>query len=85
MCEATVTISARHGLHTRPAAIFVKTARNFQSEIELCSEGKCANGKSLFKMLTLGLSLGTQVTLRAKGDDAPQAIAILSHLMETLQ
>ena len=57
MYEKSVVITAENGLHTRPAAQFVKEAKEFQSEITVVSGGKSASAKSLFKLQTLGLSL----------------------------
>jgi phosphocarrier protein HPr len=68
MFQQEVTITAPNGLHTRPAAQFVKEAKGFTSEITVTSNGKSASAKSLFKLQTLGLTQGTVVTspLKAK-------------------
>ena len=49
MYQQEVTITAPNGLHTRPAAQFVKEAKTFASDITLTSGGKSASAKSLFK------------------------------------
>lgn len=59
MFQQEVTITAPNGLHTRPAAQFVKEAKGFTSEITVTSNGKSASAKSLFKLQTLGLTQGT--------------------------
>ena len=46
MYEKSVVITAENGLHTRPAAQFVKEAKEFQSEITVVSGGKSASAKS---------------------------------------
>ncbi len=56
MFQQEVTITAPNGLHTRPAAQFVKEAKGFTSEITVTSNGKSASAKSLFKLQTLGLT-----------------------------
>ncbi|MCE1787376.1 HPr family phosphocarrier protein, partial [Enterobacter hormaechei] len=58
MFQQEVTITAPNGLHTRPAAQFVKEAKSFASDITLTSGGKTASAKSLFKLQTLGLTQG---------------------------
>ncbi len=63
MFQQEVTITAPNGLHTRPAAQFVKEAKGFTSEITVTSNGKSASAKSLFKLQTLGLTQGTVVTI----------------------
>ena len=83
--EKSVVITAENGLHTRPAAQFVKEAKEFQSEITVVSGGKSASAKSLFKLQTLGLTKGTNVTIQADGPDAQQAVEKLVALMDELE
>src|SRR5699024_12075702 len=45
MFQQEVTITAPNGLHTRPAAQFVKEAKGFTSEITVTSNGKSASAK----------------------------------------
>ncbi|KMJ46868.1 PTS sugar transporter [Xenorhabdus khoisanae] len=85
MFQQEVTITAPNGLHTRPAAQFVKEAKGFSSDITLTSGGKSASAKSLFKLQTLGLTQGTIVTIAAEGDDAQQAVTHLVKLMGELE
>lgn len=45
MFQQEVTITAPNGLHTRPAAQFVKEAKAFTSDITLSSGGKSTSAK----------------------------------------
>ena len=74
MFQQEVTITAPNGLHTRPAAQFVKEAK-----------GKSASAKSLFKLQTLGLTQGTVVTISAEGEDEQKAVEHLVKLMAELE
>lgn len=85
MYKQDVTITAPNGLHTRPAAQFVKEAKTFDSEITVTSNGKSASAKSLFKLQTLGLTQGTLITISAEGDDAQQAVEHLVKLIPELE
>lgn len=85
MYQKEVTITAPNGLHTRPAAQFVKEAKNFASDITVSSNGKSASAKSLFKLQTLGLTQGTVITISAEGEDEQQAVDHLVELMATLE
>lgn len=76
MFQQEVTITAPNGLHTRPAAQFVKEAKAFSSDISLISGGKSASAKSLFKLQTLGLTQGTVVTISAEGEDEKKPLSI---------
>ena len=57
------------GLHTRPGAEFVRLAKTFACEIEICKQDKTANAKSLVKLLKIGISQGDRIVLRCNGDD----------------
>lgn len=85
MYSKDVTITAPNGLHTRPAAQFVKEAKAFASDIKVISNGKSSSAKSLFKLQTLGLVQGTTITISAEGDDAEQAVEHLVALVPTLE
>lgn len=85
MYSKDVTITAPNGLHTRPAAQFVKEAKAFTSNITVTSNGKSASAKSLFKLQTLGLVQGTVITISAEGDDAEKAVEHLVALVPTLE
>jgi len=80
-----VEITAPNGLHTRPAAQFVKEAKAFASDITVSSVGKSASAKSLFKLQTLMLTQGTVITISAEGEDAEKAVEHLVALIPTLE
>lgn len=80
-----VVITAPSGLHTRPAAEFVKAAKGFAADITVTSGGKSASAKSLFKLQTLGLTQGTTITISAEGEDAEKAVEFLVALVPTLE
>jgi len=84
MFEKNVSITAQNGLHTRPAALFVKEAKVFQSDIVVEVNGKSASAKSLFKLQTLGLNQGTLINIKASGSDEQQAVESLAELISTL-
>ena len=77
MVEKETTIGPQEGLHARPAAQFVKTAKGFSSEIMIVKGDKEANAKSSMKIMTLGAKKGDEVVIRAEGDDAEEAVEAL--------
>lgn len=85
MYQQDVTITAQNGLHTRPAAQFVKEAKAFNSEVTITSNGKSASAKSLFKLQTLGLTQGTVITITAEGEDEKEAVEHLVKLIPELE
>ena len=83
MYSKDVEITAPNGLHTRPAAQFVKEAKAFAADITVTSAGKSASAKSLFKLQTL--TQGTVITISAEGEDAEKAVEHLVALIPTLE
>ncbi|GIK54971.1 MAG: phosphoenolpyruvate--protein phosphotransferase [Chloroflexi bacterium] len=68
------------GLHARPAARFVSTAVQFQSEITVQKGTLTASAKSMNQVATLGARQGETVTVTAVGPDAAAAITALQAL-----
>jgi len=81
MAERETVIGAEAGLHARPAAQFVKTAKQFSSDIVVVKGEREANAKSSLKIMTLGARKGDRVTIRAEGDDAEEAVDALAGLI----
>lgn len=82
--EHQLVMNNEVGLHARPAALFVKTASRFaNTKIEVMKDGKAVNAKSILEVLTLGVSKGTTITLRAEGEGADEALRTLVALVES--
>ena len=78
----TFTIRNRLGLHARAAALLVKTANRFASEITLEKDSLEVNGKSIMGILMLAASKGSKITLKVDGKDSVAAMQTLSKLFE---
>jgi phosphocarrier protein HPr len=83
MPELNITIDHAVGLHARPAALFVQTAKRFASTITVRNGERKANAKSIVQVLTLGAKQGTELLIEAEGDDSQQALAALKTLIES--
>ncbi len=81
-CERTVLIQNKYGLHARPAAEFVKTAHGFDAEVWVRKEDLEVNGKSIMGMMMLAAEQGTELVIRASGEDAVDAVDALSALVD---
>lgn len=81
MPDCSLTIQHAEGLHARPANLFVHTAQKFRCDIQVIYGTRTVNAKSILSVLTLGANQGAQITLRAEGEDAPDALAALTHLV----
>lgn len=64
----------------RPADMLVRAANQFNCHIEIEKDGQAADCKSIMSLLTLGAVQGTELCLRATGDDAEEALEHLSEL-----
>ena len=82
MQEATIVIKHKVGLHARPAALFVQTAKKFKSSIVVKKDDREANAKSILSVLTLGANQGAIITLNATGEDEEMAVQALLGLVE---
>jgi len=84
MAERTVKIASASGLHARPASIFTKAAAEQPAPVSIAKDGGPAvQASSILSLMTLGAVQGDEVTLRAEGDGAEEAVAALAELLET--
>lgn len=74
-------IANRFGMHARPAALFVKTAGHFSSEILVEKNGATVSGKSIMGLLTLEAPHGATLRISAEGTDAREALDALQELI----
>ncbi|MBA5776678.1 HPr family phosphocarrier protein [Stappia sp. F7233] len=72
------------GLHARPSVKFTKLAKRFGAAIEISAqeEGPWIDAKSIVKVMATRIPKGTMLHIRATGEDAGEAIAALSALVE---
>lgn len=79
MAKRTVKVASSNGLHARPAAVFAKTAGEYDSDITIEFGDDSADAASLMEVMTLGVKCGDEVTLVS--DDE----AALDQLVELLE
>ena len=77
-----LTIVNRFGIHARPAALFVKTAGRFKSDILVEKDGSIVSAKSIMGLLTLEGSKGAVLKITATGPDAEEALDALDDLVK---
>jgi phosphotransferase system HPr (HPr) family protein len=70
------------GLHLRAAAVFVKVAEGYKSDVTLFNDSNSANGKSIIALVTLAAAKGTPLRVVAEGPDAADAAEVLARLVE---
>ncbi|MFM8542674.1 MAG: HPr family phosphocarrier protein [Chakrabartia sp.] len=82
MISRTVTICNRRGLHARASAKFVTLASGLSVQVEVEKEGTTVVGTSIMGLMMLGAAPGDEITIRAEGDGAEDAVTQLADLVE---
>ncbi len=76
------TIKDEHGIHARPAGLFVKELQKFSCAISIQKGEKKIDGKKLFALMSLAAKQGDEITFTAEGDDAAAACAMAKEFLE---
>lgn len=77
------TLSNRHGLHARPAHMFVQTANSYASQLRVgrSDNDERVDGKSIMGMMMLAAECGAELVLEASGPDAEAMLRALGELI----
>lgn len=80
---ARLVLTNRHGLHARPAHLFVQTANSYASSLSVgrSDNAERVDGKSIMGMMMLAAERGTELVLEAKGPDADGLLRALAELV----
>ena len=81
MITKKITIINKLGLHARAAAKFVATASKFCSELTVIKNNQQINGKSIMGVMMLAASKGTELELKADGEDESSLIEAIEALI----
>ncbi len=74
-------VIASKPIHTRPAADLVKLAKEADIEITLKANNKEVNGKSIIKILSLGIMKDSEVEIVINGKNENTVIEQLAHVI----
>jgi phosphotransferase system HPr (HPr) family protein len=80
--EKEITIINRLGLDPVAAAMFIRIACRFRSEIWVEKEGERINGKSIMGLMMLAAGQGSKLHIRCEGPDADRAMQELEELIK---
>lgn len=69
------------GLDVTRFASLVNTANRFQSEVSVIKDGRAVNAKSILGVMALAITKGNEITLKADGTDAEDAIEALQSII----
>ena len=81
MPEIKITGKHKVGLRARPASIFVQSAAKYPSDIDVIHGDTIANAKSILAVLSLGTHKGSEILIKAEGEDADEALNALEELV----
>ena len=80
MIERSVKVINQLGIHARPASMIVQGANKFKSRIWIVKDGIPADAKSIMNVMMLAAAYGSEVVIRASGDDEQQAVTAIEEL-----
>lgn len=76
------TVENKYGIHARPAALLVKAAGKYASEILIGKQGEEVSAKSIMGLLTIEGHHGACLSVQICGQDAEEAMAEITELFE---
>ena len=83
MASRSATIASGHGLHARPAALFVQAVNDSGLSITIEKEGREAPAGSILGVISLAINQGDVVTLTADGENVESVLDSLVTFLET--
>jgi phosphocarrier protein len=83
MTTRTATIASGHGLHARPAALFVQAVNDSGLDITIQKDGRDAPAGSILGVISLAINQGDTVTLTTSGENADSILDSLVSFLET--
>ncbi len=81
MVKRTIVVHNSEGLHTRPANRFVRLAKQHDSDVTVAKNGTEAPGRSLLKIMKLGVVQGDTLEVRCDGPDEAALLAAIEELL----
>lgn len=83
MKEFNYTITDEQGIHMRPAGELVKVAKQFASKITMTKDGKTADCKKVFTIMSLAVKKDQEVTITVEGEDEEAAYNSVKEFMSS--
>ncbi|MBN2859138.1 MAG: HPr family phosphocarrier protein [Sphaerochaetaceae bacterium] len=80
MVEREVEVLNRAGIHARPAALIVKVANSFSSQLYMEKDKMKINGKSIMGIITLGAAYKSKIIISTDGPDENEAADAIEQL-----
>ena len=83
--KVDVTLKNKHGLHARPAHLWVQTANSFAAKLMVRRPdgGEAVDGKSIMGIMMLAAECGTTLELSSEGPDCEDQLRALIELVDS--
>ena len=78
-----LVVQNRSGIHARVSTMIAQRCKQFSSEVRLRNGSAVADCRSVLDLLSLGAANGTTVHLEVTGEDAAEAVKVITALFET--
>lgn len=85
MIQRDVQVKLESGLEARPIAMLVQVASQFESSVYIEAADRKVNAKSIMGMMSIGLDIGTGVTVFADGEDEAAAVDEIENFLSSNQ
>jgi phosphocarrier protein HPr len=82
MVAGSVRVRNKNGIHLRLAGELVKGATRFHSHITVTKDGQEVDAKSILGVAGLGAECGSELLIRADGEDEVAALSYLVNLVD---
>ncbi|MBN2280583.1 MAG: HPr family phosphocarrier protein [Candidatus Marinimicrobia bacterium] len=82
MLTKEIQINNKHGIHTRPATVFVENASKFKSEVHITYHDEQVNAKSIMGLLILAVEPGAVIQIEVEGPDEQEAMEKFVDIIE---
>jgi phosphocarrier protein len=82
LTERTLEIKNKLGLHARAAAKLVHVAARFKCDIKIRKSDEEVDGKSILGILLLAAGRGSQILIKADGEDETDAVDAIQALVD---
>lgn len=83
MVSKNFTIRNKMGFHMRPANVFVTAMSKYSSDIDIVTNGKKINGKSIMNIMAACIKCGSDITVECSGADEDEMIKEAQELIES--
>ena len=82
MTSKEIIVTRDGGLKEQDAALFIRNANEYQSQIRIRLGEKSVNAKSLLGVLSMGVRHGAVLTVTAEGPDEEDAVNAMRRYFE---